>query len=398
MKWLALRLALVAASVVVGLLLAEAGLRLAGVGYPLPYAPDPYCGTRHEPRFRGHWTAEGRAAIAINGAGFRDRPRTKTPPPGTLRVAVLGDSYIEAFQVPLQQTFCAQLERELEGLDFTPHDIEVLSFGVSGFGAGQELLLLRHYVWDYQPDVVILAFYPGNDLADSSAELASYKVKPFFRLQDGELTLDDSFRRHPDYRKAQSPWTQFKVRLINRSRVLQLAAQARNIMRSPRTADEASPAKGPSIDEMCFVEPRQPSWIEAWEISERLLAKMHEECDDHDAEFLLATLSVPEQVDPDPAVRRSLERRLGVDDLFYCERRLEALGERLGFPVLNLAEPMQGYAEEHGVYLHGFSNTPPGQGHWNAAGHRLAARLAAPEVARLLSDVDQINPKRQRGQ
>ena len=29
------------------------------------------------------------------------------------------------------------------------------------------------------------------------------------------------------------------------------------------------------------------------------------------------------------------------------------------------------------VYLHGFPNTPPGEGHWNARGHAAAARLVA---------------------
>jgi hypothetical protein len=41
------------------------------------------------------------------------------------------------------------------------------------------------------------------------------------------------------------------------------------------------------------------------------------------------------------------------------------------------------YAESHNVFLHGFPNTSPGQGHWNEEGHRLAAEICARELARI---------------
>ena len=64
-----------------------------------------------------------------------------------------------------------------------------MSFGVSGHGSGQQLMTLRHHVWKYDPDVVVLAFFAGNDISDNNAELAAYKVKPFFDLVDGELVV-----------------------------------------------------------------------------------------------------------------------------------------------------------------------------------------------------------------
>ena len=53
----------------------------------------------------------------------------------------------------------------------------------------------------------------------------------------------------------------------------------------------------------------------------------------------------------------------------------------MGFDVINLAEPMQKYADQEGVYLHGFPNTGLGTGHWNRRGHELAARLIADGLA-----------------
>ena len=75
------RLGLVVIGGLVGLLLAEILLRLLGVAYPLPYYPDPYCGSRLRPGFQGWFTKEGRAFVTINSAGFRDREHSLTKPP-----------------------------------------------------------------------------------------------------------------------------------------------------------------------------------------------------------------------------------------------------------------------------------------------------------------------------
>ena len=44
------KLTLLLMGCVAGLVMAELGLRILGVSYPLPYAPDPHCGARRGPR------------------------------------------------------------------------------------------------------------------------------------------------------------------------------------------------------------------------------------------------------------------------------------------------------------------------------------------------------------
>jgi hypothetical protein len=85
-------------------------------------------------------------------------------------------------------------------------------------------------------------------------------------------------------------------------------------------------------------------------------------------------------------MREKFQKRLGVSDLFYPDRRIAALGARAGFAVLNLAPPLQRYAEEHQVFLHGFKNTPMGFGHWNEAGHAAAGHLIAQKLCAMITE------------
>ena len=50
-----------------------------------------------------------------------------------------------------------------------------------------------------------------------------------------------------------------------------------------------------------------------------------------------------------------------------------------------LAPAMLEYAEANHTYLHGFENKEMGRGHWNQAGHRLAAELIAQTIETMLT-------------
>ncbi|MHB8970995.1 MAG: SGNH/GDSL hydrolase family protein [Pirellulaceae bacterium] len=375
------KLLLVVGGCLVGLLLGEVGLRLIGfgLGTDSAYQPDAYCGVRHVPNYRGWHTKEGRVWIEINRHGFRDRDRSIAKPPDTFRIAVLGDSFAEAFQVDLDKTFWSVMERKLaESWPIRGQHVEVLNFGVSGYGTAQELELLRHSVWDYQPDLILLQFLASNDVCSNSRELEPQTGRPFYTLDGEHLVLDDAFLRDPErVRFESSRWIQFKDRVVHASRVAALIYQVRNRKPSPSTTDGVEAG----LTMRAFQEPDNPGWQNAWAITDRLVVEMAHETTSHGAKFVVLMANCGLEVDPQDAVREPLMRQLAVTDLFYPERRLEALGARNGFSVICLAQPMGRYAQEHDVYLHGFTNTRPGTGHWNETGHRLAGEWAA---ARLL--------------
>ncbi|HEY3306294.1 MAG TPA: SGNH/GDSL hydrolase family protein [Candidatus Binatia bacterium] len=363
-------------------LVVEIGLRIAGVSYPSFYRSDEHTGTSLRPGIEAWERNEGEAHVRINSDGLRDREHPKAKPANAFRIAVLGDSYTEARQVPMEDAFWAVLERDLKGCaGLAGRDVEVINFGVSNYGTAQELITLRRRVWDYFPDMVILAFLTGNDIHDNLRELSGDPKRPYFVYQDGALTLDASFRDSAIYRASETALARLGAWLTDYSRVLQLLYLGKNrlvrIVLYPRPAHDRHGEVG--LQDSVYLEPTSSLWREAWRVTEGLIDLMRSEVRQKGADFLLVTLSNGIQVHPDPSVRRSYMDRLGAADLFYPDLRIAALGRREGFSVLTLAPEFQAYAEKHQAFLHGFGNNP-GAGHWNRDGHRLAGKAISEKV------------------
>jgi hypothetical protein len=369
-----------------GLLIVEAALRLAGYSYPNLYTTDRQRGVALKPGAQGWWRNEGEAYIRINSEGLRDREHTKAKPPQTLRIAVLGDSYAEALQVPLEKTFWAVMEGRLRECRAATkgQNVEVINFGVSGYGTTLELITLRQKVWDYSPDIVLLALTTGNDISDNSRALKGDEDIPYFVHRDGRLVLDDSYLNSRTFRLRQSALNRLLRRVRDYSRVAQAAFQAYHALSNYRAAAGRAPEVSPAglevgQSELIYSEPTDAAWKDAWQVTEELIVLMRDEVAQRGAKFVVVTLSSGGQVHPNASARQELMKRLGVSDLFYPDRRIKALGERAGFEVLNLAPSLQAYAEQHKVFLHGFGQNP-GSGHWNETGHRVAGEMISQKL------------------
>jgi hypothetical protein len=411
---LKLKLLVVLVSLLVGLLIAEAALRLAGFTYPVFYTTDEARGYALKPDMEGWYRQEGEAYVRINSEGLRDREHTKAKPADTVRIAILGDSYAEALQVPVEDAFWSVLERKLgECGAFGGKKVEVINFGVSGYGTAQELITLRQKVWQYSPDIVMLAVTTNNDIVDNSRALKKTDEIPYYVFREGQLTLDDSFLHTRAFQLRNSilnrmgRWIRDNLRVIQAIHKVQRAIKIRLTARRTRqAAPPAAPAQSTAttteangqkeagassppaaavtseelgVDNWGYRGPEEEVWTDAWRVTEELLRQMRDEVKAKGAQFIVVTLSNGIQVYPEPPVREIFMRRVGVKDLFYPDHRIKAFGDREGFRVVNLAPTLQEYAERNKVFLHGFGRDI-GNGHWNSNGHRLAGELLAQQL------------------
>jgi hypothetical protein len=405
----AANLALVLAGVAMAFLVAEAAVRLSGLAKVSLYTWDAYRGWGLKPGAAGWQRDEGAGFVSVNRAGFRGPEWTIAKPPNTLRIAVVGDSFTEAPQVAYDQTFCSVAERALGGCKgLGGKRVQVMDFGTDAYGTAQELVTLRRHAWQYSPDLVVLAFFSGNDLRNNSTVLEGDKCRPFYVFEGGQLMLGGPFER--------SRWFYLSCMMRFESRhsqVLNLLGDAKSDIRSKIKAMEARrpPAGAPKpaassidsgfmpvaerqpaplgheagLEDNIYNPPATPVWQDAWRVTEGIVTMMARETAAHHVPLLVVTLATPPQIYPSPTVRGYYLQTYRSTDIFYPDERIKALGEREGFEVLNLAPPMQAYADEHHVFLAGFKNTKLGVGHWNAAGHRLAGELIAQKICEMLS-------------
>ncbi len=352
---------------------------------PVFHTLDPDVGWTLQAGVSGMFTDEGVAFVEVNSRGLRDREHAIPKPPNTYRIAILGDSFSEALQVNLDQTYWSEMVRQLQENcpNLKGRKIEIVNFGVTNYGTAQQLVVLRNRVWEYSPDMVLLAFYTGNDITDNSRALDP-RNRPYFVLKNGELIADLSFR-NPD--KTLPPYGLTRVDslpswLVNHSRILQLVKNAEINARNRQLEETRT-----NVYNKLYLEPTDQVWQEAWQVTEKLLLTIQAEVNAKNAQFVVATLSNEVQVNPSKEFRQGFKGQNGIQgDLFYPDQRIKALGDRAGFPVFNLAPAMQKYAQTTGTCLHGFENALPCGGHWNAQGHQLAGELLAPQICSLLNN------------
>jgi hypothetical protein len=377
---------IVLASLVVALALCEAGLRLLGIEYPDFYDYDPVLGSKLRPGIQGYWLKEGGGYVSINSDGLRDREHSLKPPPNTLRIAVLGDSFAEAMQVNREEAFWAVMEKRLQNCQhLRGRQVEVINFGQCGFGTAQELLALRHRAWKYSPDIILLAFFTGNDVADNSPAFMWFDYNPYFVYQNGHLVLHHqrTQARWLEEQRKKSWGSEFGRWRKDNFRVFQVLRQAHKSARAwwsrwQTRGQSAAAANGPEpgVYDAVYRKPTEAVWQEAWKVTEGVLLLMRNEVAAHGARFFVVVLTDSIQVNPDPEVRKEFAQRHGVQDLFYPDRRLAKFCREEGIPILLLAPAFQEFATKHKVFFHGSGNSL-GRGHWNQNGHRLAGKMLA---------------------
>ena len=142
-----------------------------------PLMQNPAVGSTFQPNARVVLSngLDFRVEERTNEAGFLDRP---LPPiarrPGSCRIALIGDSFVEAAQVQISQKAQVELERLMRAR-WPELPVETLAVGFSGTGQLNQLGYLEATVRPRKPDLIALVFV-SNDFANNSSLIEAIRV------------------------------------------------------------------------------------------------------------------------------------------------------------------------------------------------------------------------------
>jgi hypothetical protein len=150
----------------------EAALRWRGGTEASPefqslFTDDEQVGHRLRPNAEARYTTpEFSTDLKINAQGVRDDQDIGPKAPNERRVVVLGDSLVLSVQVPLAETFSKRLEARLNAAGGSEH-WRVINAGIQGFSPVEEWLFYEHVASAFQPDVVLVVAFVGNDAIEA---------------------------------------------------------------------------------------------------------------------------------------------------------------------------------------------------------------------------------------
>jgi len=269
------------------------------------------------------------------------------------RVAVIGDSYVEALQVPYDRSLAEQLESMLGA------HAEVYRFGLSGAPLSQYLHMFEHEVLRYRPDTVVVLLI-HNDFAESYAFRPGRYTSSFLKLEvDGERVIGEI--EPAPYRET---WRD-KIRLSATSRYLRYRRQLTwpgvkrwfgSRLSRGRTTSEEIHAANLGLGQVRAESAR----IEA--VTDYLFARLKEIAENHSMNLLLVIDGVRSAIYDDQQLT------LYYDVTFELNAMTARLAARHDIPFVDLHPWMAADWQRHGRRFEFASDW-----HWNEYGHGLAA-------------------------
>lgn len=113
-------------------------------------------------------------------------------PENTYRVLIVGDSFPQGIQVQIEEGFPYLLQESLNQnpLPDSIERVEVINLSVDTYGTDRELLFYALLGWRFEPDLVLLSFYIGNDVKDNFIPLN--ELNEGLTLNRAAFSLDEA--------------------------------------------------------------------------------------------------------------------------------------------------------------------------------------------------------------
>lgn len=160
--------------VIFNLLIIEGGLRLFNYIHPTSvfYREDynQYRGKPYSDNF----------GYQLNSKGFKDVEYAENKSNGVYRIVGVGDSFTFGVS-PYPYNFLTLLEDSLNSMPSLP-PVEIINMGISSTGPPHYLSLITDEALKLKPDMILLSFFVGNDIMESSRDSRKRKVYTYSYL------------------------------------------------------------------------------------------------------------------------------------------------------------------------------------------------------------------------
>jgi hypothetical protein len=256
--------------------------------------------------------------------------------PGVFRIAALGDSFAVGPAVPYADNYLHLLETTLPAT-------EVYNFGVSGTGPREYLQILRQDVWAYQPDLVLVSVFVGNDITEELATPRHLDV-----------------RQHALYQLCARGWRLARERI----RQGQPPPTAEDRLARPALSAQTFREIEARRIAVC-VTPVPPVLERKWQRALGYLDRIIRECPSH--KVPLVVVLIPDEFQANPHVRTEALATAALEpdaiDIDLPQRRLAGFFAERGIRCLDLLPVFRGVSQTYA----------PCDTHWNVRGNHLAA-------------------------
>lgn len=354
---LAMSVAMLVVSTVVAILLCEVGLRLLlPQNLALSYKTRDDL-TIHRPDHRGVFKSiETVQEYQTNSFGMRDLPRELVKGKDTFRILLLGDSFMEALQVPFHRSFPQLLEARLKEL--TGHSIEVINAGVAGWGTDEELTYLTRYGLQFNPDLVLVGMTLHNDIYDN--------LEQNFHVMEGDRLVE---KRSEEIEYI--PYTLWRVKayLGSHSHLYQLFRtwwHAEEIEKQGRKLSD-------QVAQLVMVKPSE-SINRGWQLTFSLFREIRTVGAKTGARSIVFLIPLALQIDRDRLSQLLRDHHLAPDmiELDQPQRMMKSFGGTIDMAVVDLLPHFRQWTSSNrsDLYL-------KKDGHWTEDGHQLAANGVA---------------------
>lgn len=308
--------------------------------------------------------------IKTNTYGFRDGPWQKGR---DFNIAILGDSFMMAQEIP-EDNYLSAVMQSLLGR-------EVLNGGMPGCSTLYQHIVYRKFLKPFNPDIVILFFHLGSDVAENSCELCEYLWfhidRPCSFLKEGKLipATDFRFSRKSALPEPKSPLRKFLKKYCLGCVIANRFIHNRLLYRILYPIKEEDQLEAHAV----YIPEKNKAWEEAWEITEKAIVDLRDEVEADGAEFIVVV--IPSHLMTTKSLGRELKRDRGLKqipvgfNLSYPPRKFREICQR---QAIRLFEPLPyfiDYREKFDLDYPYFAYRC--DGHWNPLGHFLASHLVS---------------------